>query len=438
MAQRTVALCDGKIIGIETIFTVVDGKQINVPEKLKELREKSQSNKLFCTCGCGANLILVAGDKNLREQHFRIKDGAHHEDCTYVTEGKTSVESKVVLKCWLDDNLNADDLMSRVPICDVSDSNRRYEFTFLSRNKGIAIDYCHNRANLSDDKQAILEENSKGIRVIHVVDYMNGGSEGQYPEGLMKVQAKQKYCLLLSVADMDYDTAEMKAAFYDKDYLGLWKEIVFSAGLLKDYRIAEDGELFYKGQKLSNLLKTASENFKEERERERQRREDAQRQFEEHQKRFELELEERRNKSFAETQFAFNTNPKSRVEWRRTYNGDYNSAEDFIKRYKSDLEKQEKQVVDPNGVKWYKCEGCGKTATETEFESCGGPGRINRGICFRCAAKAKTTGISFSAVDFNSKVCPACGCMLLEKSGRLGRFIGCSNYPKCHYTRSIR
>lgn len=48
MAQRTVALCDGKYIGIETIYTVINGQQINIPEKLKELREKSQKKELFC------------------------------------------------------------------------------------------------------------------------------------------------------------------------------------------------------------------------------------------------------------------------------------------------------------------------------------------------------------------------------------------------------
>ncbi len=52
MAQRTVALCDGKYIGIESIYTVVNGCQINIPDKLKELRAKSQNNELFCPCGC--------------------------------------------------------------------------------------------------------------------------------------------------------------------------------------------------------------------------------------------------------------------------------------------------------------------------------------------------------------------------------------------------
>ena len=51
MAQRTVALCDGKFIGIESIYTVIDGKQINIPDKLEQLRAKSRNNELFCPCG---------------------------------------------------------------------------------------------------------------------------------------------------------------------------------------------------------------------------------------------------------------------------------------------------------------------------------------------------------------------------------------------------
>lgn len=47
MAQRTVALCDGKFIGIESIYTVIDGKQINIPDKLEQLRAKSRNNELL-------------------------------------------------------------------------------------------------------------------------------------------------------------------------------------------------------------------------------------------------------------------------------------------------------------------------------------------------------------------------------------------------------
>ena len=32
-------------------------------------------------------------------------------------------------------------------------------------------------------------------------------------------------------------------------------------------------------------------------------------------------------------------------------------------------------------------------------------------------------------------ICPVCGGALIEKKGKYGVFIGCSNYPKCHYTK---
>ena len=296
MAQRTVALCDGKYIGIETIFTVIDGKQINIPDKLKDLRTKSRNNELFCPCGCGANLVLVAGDKNLREQHFRIKDGRQFENCTFSTEGKTSVDSKIVLKCWLDDTLHAEDLESRVPICDVTDSNRRYEFTFLSKSRGIALDYCHNRANLSDEKQSVLDQNSQGIKIIHVVDYMNGGSDGQYPEGLMKVQNRQRYCLLLTVHDADYKTAEMKAAFYGRDIDGLWQERVFADGLLRDYRIDQHGAVYFKNTSLESALKAAVMQFQKSKDAENQRREREKRRREEQQREEEKRRREEQRK----------------------------------------------------------------------------------------------------------------------------------------------
>lgn len=157
---------------------------------------------------------MVAGDKNLREQHFRIKDGNLAQNCNVIIEGKTSVNSKIVLKCWLDDKLKAADIESRVPIHTVDNINRGYEFSFLSKSRRKALSYCHERINLSDEKLAVLENNSQGIHIIYVVDQKNGGCEGQYPEGLMKVQHRQGYCLLLAADSADYNEAGMKAVFY--------------------------------------------------------------------------------------------------------------------------------------------------------------------------------------------------------------------------------
>ena len=246
---------------------------------------------MFCPCGCGANLILVAGDKNLREQHFRIKDADAFQDCHMVTEGKTSVDSKIVLKCWLDDNLHAEDLESRVPISAVSNSARKYEFSFMSRNAGIALNYCHDRVNLSDEKLSILEENSNGIHIIHVVDFLNGGSDGQYPEGLMKVQTKQGYCLLLTIEESDYAKANLRAVFYEKDIEGLWQEITFSEAALREFRILPDGRITIHEMNSLDLLETAKKHFLEGIETEKKRREDAEKQRAERIKQQQLEAE---------------------------------------------------------------------------------------------------------------------------------------------------
>lgn len=36
----------------------------------------------------------------------------------------------------------------------------------------------------------------------------------------------------------------------------------------------------------------------------------------------------------------------------------------------------------------------------------------------------------------NSMICPKCGSKLVERNGKYGKFIGCSNFPKCKYTRN--
>lgn len=35
----------------------------------------------------------------------------------------------------------------------------------------------------------------------------------------------------------------------------------------------------------------------------------------------------------------------------------------------------------------------------------------------------------------NKMICPKCGSKLVERSGKYGKFVGCSNYPKCRYIK---
>ena len=273
MVQRSVCLCDGKYIGIESIFTVIDGKQINIPDKLSALRTRSRKGELFCPCGCGANLILVAGDRNLRAQHFRLKDSARQHECTAETERPHSIYSKIVLKCWLDEKLNVSDVETRVPICLVGDTARKYEFSFVSRTSKLAVSYSCNRANLSDEKMEILRANSSGIRLIYIVDALNSCGNGQYPEALMKVQERQGYCLLLDVEEMEYSTAKLSAVFYAQDCTGLWREIEFAAGALREFSISEYGRLLYQNAPLAALCEWKKSEFEREVQQEKIRRE---------------------------------------------------------------------------------------------------------------------------------------------------------------------
>ncbi len=399
MAQRTVALCDGKYIGIEMIYTVINGKQINIPEKLQELRLKSKKNELFCPCGCGANLILVAGDKKLREQHFRLKHGSGNQDCHVVVEGKTSIDAKIVLKCWLDDKLQVPNIDTRVPIHAVDDNNRKYEFTFLSRDKKLALNYWHKRTNISDEKIEILENNSKDIYILYVVDGSNGGSEGQYPEGLMKIQDRQGYCLLLDVISSDYSKAVIKTVFYAKDCDGLWTEIIFVKGALREFSFGDNGKLTYKGEALECLKDRAIASFMQKLQEEKQRR------IEEEKKRIENEKkileEERKRKEYKRLQEEeyekklqqqkeeadrrkTELEEQRRIEIERQQKEKRQREEDFMKNMDANFSQQKTQVRDAEGRRWIECEFCGKRALEDVFSSYGGREHINLGTCKEC------------------------------------------------------
>lgn len=468
MAQRTVCLCDGKHIGIETIYTVVNGKQINIPEKLNDLREKSRSNNLFCPCGCGSNLILVAGDRNLREQHFRLKDREFYTSCQAVTEGRNSLDSKIVLKCWLDDKLQDPDIESRVPVRDVSDITCKYEFTFLSRGRRVGLSYCNERVNLSEEKISHLKENTKGISIIYVVDKHNFGNDGQYPEGVMKVQNEQGYCLFLSVTDRDYSTAMIRAAFSTHDIDGLWQEIILAEDNLDEFTI-DDGKVVYQSVALNDLLKRSMVEWRACIEQERVKREER-RKIQEEDRRFAAEREakmreergrqvrseaeesrrlwveeqklatERAAKQREEAEKArAKAEERKRIDEQELIEAERQFADSLLEL----IDQQEVQVRDSQDRRWVKCKFCGKIALDSEFSSYGGTNHINLGICHECQRnnpEAKIVRIpeTVKNTKINIDKCPYCSGDLIEKLGKFGRFVSCSSYPNCRYTRSIK
>lgn len=394
MVQRSVCLCDGKYIGIESIFTVIDGKQINIPDKLSALRTRSRKGELFCPCGCGANLILVAGDRNLRAQHFRLKDSARQHECTAETERPHSIYSKIVLKCWLDEKLNVPDVETRVPICLVGDTARKYEFSFVSRTSKLAVSYSCNRANLSDEKMEILRANSSGIRLIDIVDALNSCGNGQYPEALMKVQERQGYCLLLDVEEMEYSTAKLSAVFYAQDCTGLWREIEFAAGALREFSISEYGRLLYQNAPLAALCEWKKSEFEREVQQEKIRREQQMKELLERPEREQKQRPKRTQtlpvrrpqNTKSERQRAMEKLVHEKEEaGRRAQKKQREEA--FRQTLAEQLNQQETQVIDPDGNRWVKCRYCGRVDKTTAFSSYGGRGSVNLGTCKICDRK---------------------------------------------------
>lgn len=446
MAKRTVALYKDKYIGIETIYTVIDGKQINIPEKLRELRDKSHNDELFCPCGCGTNLILVAGDKNLREQHFRAKIGTGKSDCLMPTESETSIDSKIVLKCWLDDKLNSKDIESRVPIDTVDSITRKVEFTFFSKSNRLAIRYWRTRSNILEDNLDVLD-NLSGIHVIYIVDGSNGNTNEQYPEALMKIQKKQGYCLLLDIEGLDYSKAVIRAIFYERDFNGLWQEIEFLSNKLSAIEI-KDNQMFMNDISVISLLEKRKKEFFDRQHLEEERRlalkiklEEQRRQMLEQQEKNRLEKERQREESERK---AREIEEYERIKAEELEKEKQRRDADFKKNLESNFQQQDTQVRDAEDNRWIKCEICGKIAKESEFISYGGSGHMNLGKCKECSKNKRITKDEIineyitKRDQYDTTICPKCGGKLRICNGKYGKFYGCSNYPKCDFTKPLK
>ena len=444
MAKRTTCLCDGKLIGIEYIFTVIDDKQINNPSRLAELRAKSREGKLVCPCGCGSRYILVASERNLREQHFRIKEGAKMKDCEMHQETRESICSKIALQCWLSDKLGDNNVETRVQINSISDSKRRYEFTHISGK--VALSYFYDRYSISDDKIAILEDNRKGKSIHYILDINNAGVTQQYPERAMKVQERQGYCLFLQVEGHNYYEAKLTVCVYLQNVYGFWEEIAICTEFLSRYSFDVDGKLCIAYETVSEKVESIKYEFQEKQKKIKEQQEEEQKKEEERMARY---LKE---------------NSSKELECKAEEISEISSVDEYSILTNDELtnyglEEYEK-INDESLIKYnqvFECSFCRKYLPISEFITYGGVNGEKKGICKRCMYSKEYTEYQLSQANTHSrnsqinesyrriyksnednKKCPWCGSQLLLKRGMYGRFWGCSKYPNCGYTRTYR
>lgn len=262
MATRTICMYEGEQINIESIYTVADdGSQIYIEDKLKDVRKWGRQGKLLCPCGCGSKLILVAGDKMIKAQHFRIKEKGRESNCRAVYDDENIFLARIVLKCWFDDKLKSVMIRCRQPLYRIGDTDRRYELTLFDGDSKIGLNYWKNRFDIDDYKLKSIDDTNLINKVIYVLGELNENTNGQYQEHLMKIQDRQGYVLMLSKQDKGYSNAIMEVKYYIKNEKGKWDGLFISKGNLADYDIREDGILVYKNNDLFDLIKIKKENY---------------------------------------------------------------------------------------------------------------------------------------------------------------------------------
>ena len=190
-----------------------------------------------------------------------LEDTNEHQDGYTSTEENISTASEIILKHWLNDNLQLANIETKVPITAFSDTTKKYEFSFISRRYRIAVNYCHEGENLTEENIQILEENANGIKIIFINNSLNFGSDGKGAEERIKIQNRQGYCLLLTVDASSSDKADLRAVYYEKDFDGIWRELIFADGDLKNFRIKHDGKIMFKDKYLTDLLASSKEQF---------------------------------------------------------------------------------------------------------------------------------------------------------------------------------
>jgi len=367
-------------------------------------------------------------------------------------EGKTSIDSKIVLKCWLDDKLHADDIQSRVSISSIEDTSNRAEFTFLSMANKLAIRYWRLRSNIITNRLDSLAGNFSGVKVIYIVDISNRGTNRQYPEALMKLQKEQGFCLFLSVDGFQYDKAILSAAFYEQDIDGYWKEVTFSEAPLNTYSLDKEHNLCLNGVRLKNICTQAKADYytdleckkqsrakylKEQEEKkqrlleeelrrikaERSRREEQERILQE-----QREAAEKRRQEFEE---------KRRIEAAKKLEEWQQKVAEFQKYLTMDFVEVKDRIMDPDGNHWLQCEYCGIKGPDKDFVSW----QLNLGTCRTCSNNRPVVKMTATGNRKSSKwdplKCPECSGRLVKRNGYKGPFLGCQNYPKCKHTASI-
>lgn len=418
MIRRSTCVFEGRIIGIERICTQINGKIEYVESEKEELRILSREKKLFCPCGCGNNLNLVAGD--IRRPHFKIQDTPGAKKCLVVEESAVSVWSRIILKAWFDTKLKSDKIETRVPINRICDSNRKFEYSLYDFENKIGLCYWYDKSNIESIKVDVLERNIDVKRILYISDIHN--SHSNYPDLklMLKVQEKQGYLLYLSLDEEDeYEDAYLVIRAFVGTYTGGWKQIAVKSDKLDSFNITSNGELIYQEQFVSKLVKDAVEQYKAD----------------------EIKrIEERRAKDEERRKLQEIIEAQAEIERKKRKQAKEQKEAEEIAGY--DFEQNEIPIYDTKGNRLLKCSYCGKKAVKKNNFYYHDKKNINTGACWNCQDLRKKDVEIIKAkykipLIIEAGNCPICNGEIIEKNTPLGRYRMCVDYPVCAFREKV-
>ena len=124
--------------------------------------------------------------------------------------------------------------------------------------------------------------------------------------------------------------------------------------------------------------------------------------------------------------------PKCR--YKRPYDDGGESEADYGKKSKSAGEELEETCPDCGKPLVVKASRYGKFIACSGYPECKYKRSYGKGIKKNAGGKGEVK----PAGEELDEVCPDCGKPLVVKSGRYGKFIACSGYPKCRYKRRLK
>lgn len=384
MIRRSACLYEKRVIGIESICTQNNGKIECIPSERKWFKELGREKLLFCPCGCGNNLTLVAGP--IRRPHFKIQETPGAKKCLVVEESAISVWSRIILKAWFDTKLKSDKIETRVPINRICNSNRKFEYSLFDFENNIGLCYWYDKSNIESIKVDVLERNDDVKRVLYISDIHNSHSNNPDLELMLKVQEKQGYLLYLSLDEEDeYEDAYLIVRIFVETHTGGWKQLTVKSEKLDSFNITSNGELIYQDQFVSKLVKDAVEQYKAD---EIKRIEERRAKDEERRKQQEIieaqtEIErQKRQQALEEQKLLQEKIEQEKKEQKEKADREYVEEIEQIKLL--DFGGQKHRIVDSRRKRWYCCIHCEKKSTTKDFSTYAGRHGMNFGVCYDC------------------------------------------------------